>query len=143
MLDLSKAFDAVNRSILINKLDMYGVLENTNKLMKSYFSNCKQIVNSNNAYSGELNLLCGISQGSILGPLLFSLCINALPKASRFMTRLFADDTALILSDSNINSLSKQVNYEFAKIQQWLISNKLSLNYSKTKFLLISPLHKP
>ena len=100
-------------------------------------------MNSNNAYSGELNLLCGISQGSILGPLLFSLYINALPKASRFMTRLFADDTALILSDSNINSLSKQVNCEFAKIQQWLISNKLSLNYSKTKFLLISPSHKP
>ena len=56
----------------------------------------------NNAYSGKLNLLCGVPQGSILGRLLlFSLYINDLPKASRFMTRLFADDTALILSDSN------------------------------------------
>ena len=59
------------------------------------------------------------------------------------MTRLFADDTALILSDSNISSLNERVNFEFAKIEQWLISNKLSLNLSKTKFLLISPSHKP
>ena len=82
-------------------------------------------------------------QGSILGPLLFPLYINDLPKASRFMTKLFADDTALILSDSDINSLNEQVNSEFAKIEQWLISNNLSLNLSKTKFLLISPSHKP
>ena len=100
-------------------------------------------MNTNNAYSGELNLLCGVPQGSILGPLLFSLYINDLPKASRFMTRLVADDTALILPDSNISSLNERVNSEFAKIEQWLISNKLSLNLSKTKFLLISPSHKP
>ena len=111
--------------------------------MKSYLSNRKQIVNTNNAYSGELNLLCGVPQGSILGPLLFSLYINDLPKASMFMTRLFADDTALILSDSNTSSLNERVNSEFAKIEQWLISDKLSLNLSKTKFLLISPSHKP
>ena len=59
------------------------------------------------------------------------------------MTRLFADDTALISSDSNIYSLNEQVNSEFAKIEQWLILNKSSLNLSKTKFLLTSPSHKP
>ena len=108
MLDLSKAFDTVNHSIPINKLEKYGVRGNTNKLMKSYLSNCTQILNTNNAYSGELNLLCGLPQGSILGSLLFFRYINNLPKASKFMTRLFADDTALILSDSNINSLNEQ-----------------------------------
>ena len=145
MLDLSKAFDTVNHSIRINKLEKYGVGGNTNKLMKSYLGNRKQIVNTNNAYSGEINLLCGVPQGSILGPLLFSLWayINDLPKASRFVTRLFADDTALILSDSNISSLNERVNSEFAKIEQLLISNKLSLNLFKTKFLQISPSHKP
>ena len=141
MLDLSKAFDTVNHSILINKLEKYGVRGNTNKLMNSYLSNRKQIVNTNNcnnAYSGELNLLCGVPQRSIFGPLLFSLYITDLPKASKFMTRLFADGTALILSDSNIYSLNERLNSEFAKIEQWLISNKLSLDLSKTKFLLIS-----
>ena len=61
MLDLSKAFDTVNHSILKNKLEKYGVRGNTNELMKSYLISRKQIENTNNAYSGELNLLCGIS----------------------------------------------------------------------------------
>ena len=83
-------------------------------------------MNFNNAYSGKLNLLCCVPQGSILGPLFFSFYIKDLPKASRFMTRLFADDTTLILSDSNIDSLNEQVNSDFAKIEQWLISNKIA-----------------
>ena len=80
------------------------------------------------------------STGSILGPLLFSVYINDLPNASKFETRLFADDTALMLSDVELNDLNKRVNKELSKVESWLNANKLTLNYSKAKYLLIKPL---
>ena len=78
-------------------------------------------------------------QGSVLGPLLFTIYINDLPKISKFETRLFADDTALIFSDKNVKSLNVKVNSELIKVEHWLNANKLSLNYSKTKYLFIKP----
>ena len=58
---------------------------------------------------------------------------------SSFETRLFADDTALMLTDSTLKSLNEKVNTELSKVGNWLNSNKLSLNYSKTTYLLIEP----
>ena len=78
----------------------------------------------------------------MLGPLLFSIYINDLPKASNFETRLFADDTALLLTDSYLKSLNYKVNSELSKVELWLNANKLTLNYSKTKYLLIKPKSK-
>ena len=81
-------------------------------------------------------------QGSVLGSLLFTININDLPKISKFETRLFANDTALILSDKNVKSLNVKVNSELIMVEQWLNANKLSLNYSKTKYMLIKPFVK-
>ena len=67
--------------------------------------------------------------GSTLGPLLFSIYVNNLPNASNFNTRLFADDTALLLTDSNSKTLNK--NSKFLKIENWLKTNTLFLNYTK------------
>ena len=74
-----------------------------------------------------------------MGPLLFLIYIYDLPKASKFETRLFADDTVLFLSNDDLKTLHKDVNYELLNIEAWLNANKLSLNYSKTKYLLIKP----
>ena len=82
---------------------------------------------------------CGVLQGSTLGPLLFSIYVNDLPNASNFETRLFADDTALLLSDENLIALNNKVNSELLKVETWLNANKLTLNYAKTKYLLIKP----
>ena len=71
--------------------------------------------------------------------MLFSIYINDLPKLSSFETRLFADDTALMLADSTLKSLNEKINTDLSKVGNWLNSNKLSLNYSKTTYLLIEP----
>ena len=73
LLDLSKTFNTVNHSILLDKLEKYNIRGNSLKLIENYLSNRKQIVNLNRAYSTELKITCGVPQGSILGPLLFSI----------------------------------------------------------------------
>ena len=70
-LDLSKAFDTINHNILLQKLDYYGIRGIAKTWFKDYLSNRKQYVNYENHNSQQMNLICGVPQGSILGPLLF------------------------------------------------------------------------
>lgn len=75
-------------------------------------------------------------QGSILGPILFLILINDLPNASKFFTILFADDTTLQLSSEDVHQLYEVANLELTKIADWFKANKLTLNASKTKYIL-------
>ena len=81
-------------------------------------------------------------QGSILGPTLFLLYVNDLPHASDSETRLFADDTVLIMNDVCLSSLESKVNSEIKKVEKWLWNNKLTLNLSKTTFMIVWPMSK-
>ena len=90
----------------------------------------------NGSKSTELSVEIGIPQGSVLGPLLFLLYINDLPGASLLLTKLFADDTCLIFSAATVDQLQISINLEMNKIHKWMVSNKLSINYSKTKYML-------
>jgi hypothetical protein len=85
-----------------------------------------------------MSILTGVPQGSILGPLLFLLYINDLPDATKLFSLLFADDTALTHSDSNLDELFLTVNREFGKLCTYFRQNKLSLHPDKTKYLLIT-----
>jgi hypothetical protein len=80
----------------------------------------------------------GVPQGSILGPLLFIIYINNLPKASSMLNFLFADDTTLLSSHNDLNFLIDFVNNEFQKIVHYFRAHKLSIHPAKTKFILFS-----
>ena len=136
-LDLKKAFDTVDHTILLEKLHHYGIRGTPLKLIKDYLSNRKQFVKINNSLSDPLDITCGVPQGSILGPLLFILYINDLSNISEFVKAiLFADDSTIIKSDQILTKLGEEMTKEFALISDWLNANKLSLNVLKTKYVV-------
>ena len=142
-LDLQKAFDTVNHDILSMKLENYGIRGISIDWFKSYLSDRKQYVSVNGSNSSFCNVTCGVSQGSILGPLLFLFYINDLPHASsKSAFYLFADDTNIYYESENLDLLQKVVNKELKKVKMWLDINQLALNIDKTNFDTIkSPQH--
>ena len=103
-LDLSKAFDTIDHSILLNKLTYYGLERSSLNLLKSYLKNRSEYVEFENAKSDILSINIGVPQGSVLGPLLFIIYINDLPKASKmFHIIMYADDTTLFSTVKSFN----------------------------------------
>ena len=95
--DTSNAFYTIDHKILLNKLYMYGIRGITHNRLKNYLSERYQYVSINNCSSSLQKLNCGVPQGSILGPILFLLCINELPIASNILRCLHeADDTNIL-----------------------------------------------
>ena len=138
-IDLKKAFDTVDHSLLIKKLRYYGVRGITSKFLDSYLNNRKQFVSYNNANSSEQTIKCGVPQGSILGPLLFILYINDMYKISRLLHFIiFADDTNIFHIGNNATNLIHVVNTELEKLTVWFEVNKLSLNVAKSNYMFFS-----
>ena len=107
-IDLEKAFDTVNHKILISKLDHYGIRDKALKLLTSYLMNRKQFVKLNGIQSETVNMCCGVPQGSILGPLLFTIYINDKHEAvTSSKMHHFADDTNLLFSNKNPKLMRK------------------------------------
>ena len=138
--DLEKAFDTVNHSILISKLKYYGLQEPSISWLSSYLTNRSQQVSLNGQLSTSRPVTCGVPQGSILGPLLFLIYINDMNKAIKNSTVYhFADDTNLLYSHKNPKTLKKVMNKDLKALYEWLCANRLSLNVSKTEFIVFRP----
>ena len=89
------------------------------------------------------NISCGVPQGSILGPLLFLLCINDLANVSKFLTViLFADDTNVFYSHNDSSIVTRVLKAELDKLSEWFKANKLSLSLDKTKYMLFKSKQK-
>ena len=138
-LDYQKAFDLVSHNILIEKLYSLGVRGRNLNWFRSYLSNRKMRVMVNGQLSStEKTINRSVPQGSILGPLLFLIFINDMPNCTTLLSILFADDTTVLASGSDISVVGPMINNELNKIGVWLKANELSINTIKTKIMIFS-----
>lgn len=138
-LDFKRAFETVDREILIQKLEMLGITHNVLNWFKSYLCNRSQRVIYGNCGSAPVNVRFGVPQGTVLGPLLFLLYINDLVgSTNKCKTVLFADDTMLYKTGKDLRQMENDMKDELSNLFKWLCENKLSLNTTKSKFCLFA-----
>ena len=138
-LDLSKAFDTINHTILIRKLKALNIGPKTIAFFQNYLSNRTMIVNTPNDTSNIHTIKKGVPQGSILGPLLFTIYVNDLPKiVENCDVVLYADDTTLFTGSCVPSNIQVNINKDLNKLEKWFRDNRLCLNTSKTEYILIA-----
>ena len=134
-IDLKKAFDTVNFSILLSKLSHYGIRGTALKWFENYLVRF-QHVQVGDIMSELIQMLCGIPQGTVLGPLLFLIFVNDLASATTLLSLLFADDCNLQGEHPDLGQLYILMNEQLGVAEKWFNANLLTLNIKKTKFLL-------
>jgi len=136
-LDFSKAFDTIDHNILLQKLECYGIRGTALQWFQSYLSDRYQYVSFDGVCSTKQKIICGVPQGSILGPLLFLIYVNDLAYVSQeLFTVMYADDSNLFNENTSLKVLESKMNKSLQEISIWLKVNKLSLNVSKTHYII-------
>lgn len=135
--DFSKAFDLIDHSILLDKLENYGVRGTAHALLKSYLSNRTQFVDTNNVTSGRKPVVVGVPQGSILGPLLFLIYINDIVNCTDNATFVsYADDTTVFITGNSESEITAVANKALSDLDAWASVNRLRINPLKTQVIL-------
>ena len=139
-LDLKKAFDTVDheRDPVVKIKSLRHIYGNAYQWLRSYLENRTQICSINGALSNSCSVNCGVPQGTILGPPLFLLYINDLPNCLlNCEPRMYVDDTHLTYAGSSVDNIQFYLNQDLENVHNWLRANKLTLNITKTEFMLI------
>ena len=138
LIDFSKAFDMVDHSILLKKLEHYGIRGLALTWIKSYLNDRKQYVSVNGSESSMTPMKYGVPQGSILGPLLFIIYINDIPEVAHFAKFiLYADDANIIITANTIEEINDQVLNLTKSLSRWVNCNGLALNLIIIVYLYI------
>ena len=146
LLNLRKAFDTLDHTVLLQKMECMGFKESVIKWFQPYPSNRNFFVTRRNVFSDAGLINCGVPQGSILAPLLFLIYINDLPQAlNETGSYLYADDTCIFCQDKDVEKIEKVLNKEFSSLCEWFIDNKLSMHFrdDKTKTIFFSRMKSP
>ena len=142
-LDFRKAFDSVNHELLLQKLQTYGVQGIELAWFKDYLDKRKQKTVIGEAESNWSTILSGVPQGSILGPLLFTIMVNDLPNSvSICQIMLYADDAVLFYSSPKPEDIERTLNLELVNVHEWVKANKLALNLLKTQYMIFGSSNK-
>ena len=143
LMDLSKAFDCINHNLLIAKLEAYGFDINALKMMKSYLSDRRQRIKVNNSFSSWADLLTGVPQGSVLGPLLFNIYINDLFWVNEYSQVCnLADDTTYHATDMELKELIRKLEHDSSLALEWFENNYMKLNTDKCHLLIAGHKHE-
>lgn len=138
-LDFKRAFETIDRDILINKLCNYGIQDTELNWFKSYLFDREQRTKVNNVTSNSIKTEFGVPQGSILGAILFTLYINDMPNIlKKCEITMYADDTLIFAEADTEQKCHENLNFDMENINTWLKMNKLKLNESKTKLMEIN-----
>ena len=134
--DLSNAFDTINHNIFLKKIKCLGFHPETVSWFENYLCGRSQAVTVNNCTSKSKPITCGVPQGSIIGPLAFLIYINDVTRVfQNCEALLYADDTVLISSHTNFLIAISNLQNDLNSMVKWCDSNKLSVNYKKTKVM--------
>ena len=138
LMDLSKAFDCIPHELLIAKLNAYGFSKIYLKLIYSYLKGRQQRVKINGDYSTWKEILTGVPQGSVLGPLLFNIFINDIfffVQSSEIYN--YADDNTLSIADTNIDTIIRKLESDISILDVWFKNNGMLLNEDKCQFMIV------
>ena len=143
LMDLSKAFDTLNHELLIAKLHAYGFNRDSLKLINDYLSNRWQRTKINKSFSSWAELVQGVPQGSVLGPLLFNIYLNDLfYLAESTEVCNFADDTTFFACDKDLKTLISRLEHDSHLAIEWFESNYMKLNQDKCHLLVSGYKHE-
>ena len=138
-LDLTKAFDLINHSLLIEKLKLYQMNTSALNWFESYLTNRTQRVVVSGNMSDTGHITSGVPQGSVLGPLLFIIYINDLPLHVTSQIDMFADDTTISASGKTHSEINSILQADLRNIEDWCLNNSMLPNAQKTKAMYITP----